>query len=206
MRLISLIHESELQKKTPPSPHLEDDAIIIFDYYVAGVDCYLEYGAGGSTLRAKYLDAKNIISVESSLVWANKIKSSLSSSSNVDLIYCDIGAVGEWGRPNDLHGLSNYHSYMSKPWAVAKQKSLSPRLVLIDGRFRVASFLYSLLCAKKDTIILFDDYTNRAHYHIVEKFCSPLETYGRMALFKVKKDFMLPEIVASIAEYSIISD
>lgn len=46
-------------------------------------------------------------------------------------------------------------------------------MVLVVGRFRVACFVYSLLCAQTRTIILFDDYANREHYHAVEEFSRP---------------------------------
>ncbi len=187
-------------------PHLEQDGLAIFDHYVSGANCYLEYGSGGSTIRALQLKAYNIISVDSSDEWISVVGSAMSSSCNVNLIHCDIGPVGDWGRPSDQQGLSNYHSYMSKPWFVAKEKLLAPSVVLIDGRFRVASFLYSLLCAQPGTIILFDDYMNRPQYHVVEQFCCPYEVHGRMAIFVVSNCYRIPEIVAKIAEYSIIYD
>lgn len=49
---------------------------------------------------------------------------------------------------------------------------------MIDGRFRVACFLYSLLCAETGTVILFDDYSLRFRYHLVEDFCPKVESHG----------------------------
>lgn len=187
----------------PSIPHLEPEALAVFDQYVTGATCYLEYGAGGSTLRAGQLHAQYIISIDSSLAWIKAVKTAMGSPLTVDMIHCDIGEVGAWGRPKDQQGLFNYHFYMSMPWAVARNKLLTPAVVLIDGRFRVACFLYSLICAQPGTIILFDDYANRDHYHVVEDFSVPLETYGRMAIFEVNNNYALPEIVARIAEYSI---
>jgi hypothetical protein len=92
------------------------------------------------------------------------------------------------------------------PWEYANQKSLKPDLILVDGRFRVACFLYSLLCAETNTTILFDDYTERPEYFIVEKFCKLDHTVGRMGFFKVVKDYTIPEICKTISQYSVIPD
>ena len=55
-------------------------------------------------------------------------------------------------------------------------------MVLIDGRFRVACFLFSLLNAKKDSIIIFDDYMNRSEYHVVEEVLPKYEKCGRQVV------------------------
>ena len=60
-------------------------------------------------------------------------------------------------------------------------------MILIDGRFRVACFLYSLINAKEGSIIIFDDYTDRAHYHVVEEVIEVYENCGRQAIFKAPK-------------------
>jgi len=43
----------------------------------------------------------------------------------------------------------------------------------------------SLLAAAPDTPLLFDDYTNRPHYHLVKEFCPIEQSEGRQALFRV---------------------
>jgi hypothetical protein len=189
--------------EVPTIPHLESEGLAVFDRYVSGTSCYMEYGAGGSTLRAEQLHAAHIISVDSSHEWVLAVGSAMGFPPCLDLIHCDIGEVGAWGRPRNMRGLYNYHFYMSKPWEVARNKSLTPAVIMIDGRFRVSCFLYSLLCAKPGTIILFDDYAKRNHYHVVEAFCVPHQVCGRMAIFQVGIGYALPEIVARIAEYSI---
>jgi len=190
----------------PDIPHLEQEALALFDRYVSNVGCYLEYGAGGSTVRAAQLGAQHVVSVDSSREWVKAVRASVGDRSQIYLLHCDIGIVGAWGRPTDQQGLRGYHAYMSLPWSSARRKTLTPNMVLIDGRFRVACFLYSLICAQPGTIILFDDYVNRERYHVVEEFCRPTSLHGRMALFTVDKGFALEDIVARIAEYSIISE
>ena len=66
-----------------------------------------------------------------------------------------------------------------------EREGVSPDLVLIDGRFRVASFLVSALLAQEGCTILFDDYFDRPNYHVVEKYLKPVRKAGRMAEFSV---------------------
>jgi len=205
-------HESEIieandnSPHVPDAPHLEPEALAIFERHVTGASCYLEYGAGGSTVHAARNGARHIITVDSSYNWAEAVRFRVGPASHVNVLYCDIGEVGPWGRPRDDHGLHGYHAYMSAPWEAARRQAQEPSVILVDGRFRVACFLYSLLCAHAGTIILFDDYATREHYHVVEEFSQSQAFYGRMAVFEVNKSFALPAIVSRIAQYSIISD
>jgi hypothetical protein len=75
----------------------------------------------------------------------------------------------------------NFVRYTESLW-VREEK---PDVVLIDGRFRVCGFLTSLMYANAGTIIIFDDYVCRPHYHIVEEFLEPDHFCGRQCIFKV---------------------
>ena len=58
-------------------------------------------------------------------------------------------------------------------------------MIIIDGRFRVVCFLYSLINAKINSIIIFDDYNNRSYYHIIEEVVPIYKICGRQAVFRV---------------------
>jgi predicted RNA methylase len=187
-------------------PHLEEEGLSAFERYVSATRCYVEYGAGGSTLHAVRMGARHVVSVDSSKDWIDSVRRNLPHNVQVDLLYCNIGQVGAWGRPTNNKGLHAYHAYMVAPWNIVHEKSLDPQLIFIDGRFRVACFLYSLICAPQGASILFDDYMTRKQYHVVEEFCARCDNHGRMAVFQVNKQYSLPAIIARIAEYSIIPD
>ena len=87
--------------------------------------------------------------------------------------------------PKDYSKRGNIKKYLNFPW----EQNKSPDFVLIDGRFRVACFLYSLINAKINSLIIFDDYNNRPYYHIVEEIVPIYKICGRQALFKVPKFF-----------------
>jgi len=146
----------------------------------------------------------SIISVDSDRHWIGLVQSSLSEGGGQAFLeHCDIGRVGRWGLPTSHAGISRYWRYMATPWDAAKRHGLVPDTILIDGRFRVASFLYSLVSAREGAVILFDDYHNRPHYAAIERFSKPIESHGRMAVFSAAKGFSVDEISRAIAEFSV---
>jgi hypothetical protein len=169
---------------------------------------YLEYGCGGSTVLAcQQPGIRSVISVDSDQAWTTKVReTTLTSHCRVSVEYCDIGPVEDWGKPIDQSGASTYWRYIADPWRRAAELGEPIDLVLIDGRFRVATFLFSLVASPPGAAILFDDYFNRPKYSVVERFCKPVAQYGRMAAFVVGTYPWGPEIVARIAQYSQISD
>ena len=92
---------------------------------------------------------------------------------------------------------------MHSPW---RHGPVKPDLVLIDGRFRVACFLHSLLAADAGTPLLFDDYTNRPHYHLVEEFCPIAQSEGRQALFRVPEELDREVIGRELEGFLMVRD
>lgn len=141
---------------------------------------YGEYGCGASTIWvAKNTNCK-ILSADSSREWVNKVIEK-SSSNNVFVEYIDVGPVGEWGRPKDYSMRKNFAEYTDSIWL----REVKPDLVLIDGRFRVCCFLTVLKYCDVGTKIIFDDYNERGHYHVVEEILRPIKINVRQAIFEV---------------------
>ncbi|MDB2388614.1 hypothetical protein N9W47_05090, partial [Alphaproteobacteria bacterium] len=80
---------------------------------------------------------------------------------------------------------NNFIDYIGAVWHF----NLKADVILIDGRFRVACFIYSLLNAEEGSVIIFDDYINRSFYHVVEEIVPRFDECGRQAVFKVPKQF-----------------
>nr|WP_319513673.1 hypothetical protein [uncultured Cohaesibacter sp.] len=145
----------------------------------------LEYGSGGSTVIASQMENKKIFSVESDFDWTQRLQKhiiELASPSLPLVFYVDIGNTGEWGRPLDDSNWTNFYQYPMSIWHL--DTFCDPDVVLIDGRFRAACMIYSLMRIVKPTIILIDDYVDRIPYHIIEQIISPSEVVGRMAVFE----------------------
>ena len=142
-----------------------------------------EYGCGSSTEWVLKNTNANILSVDSSRDWVDKIISGNAEyNKRIKLKHIDLGEVENWGRPIGYEKSYNFINYFNWIWT----QDIIPDTVLIDGRFRVCCFLTSIKYGKEDTKIIFDDYNNRPYYHVIEKFIKKEQTCGRQALFIVE--------------------
>ena len=170
----------------------------LFKELIKLAEIYFEYGLGKSTeFVFKYSNA-SIFAVDTSNDWVRKIQSleAIESSNRLNLYWVDVGEIGQWGTPTSFKMRHNFKKYSELLWLNNK----TPDLVLIDGRFRVSCFLTSVKFAPVGTKILFDDYTDRPFYHVVEEFCQKLDTCGRQALFEVNrkaKDQISDDVIQS---------
>lgn len=176
---------------------------VLFKKYLKKCRIYGEYGCGLSTQYV--LDNTNcsIISIDSSNEWVEIVKSRSINLERLQINYVDVGVVGEWGRPVDYKNRDNFKNYTDKLWEQVEK----PDLVLIDGRFRVACFLTCLLKAEVGTVIIFDDYTDRPEYHVVEEFIPVKEICGRQAVFFVdRKIHNINEVYKILERFYYVMD
>ena len=146
----------------------------------------LEYGSGGSSVLASALQDKLVFSVESDRDWAIRLQREIDTRDlpSPALVYhVDIGPTGDWGRPLGPEAWMRFHHYPLAIWYEPFFRQ--PDVVLIDGRFRPACLMATLLRTRKPVTVLFDDYTTRPAYHSVEAFLKPAEIVGRMAVFEI---------------------
>jgi hypothetical protein len=122
---------------------MDEDGLKFFMNAISRSNCFLEYGCGGSTAyAANVAKVKTILSVDTSKEWINKVVGSLSQAESRLLInHCDFGELRKWGKPVNRDKSAHFWRYMVTPWVAAKENNLIPDTVLVDGRFRVASFL-----------------------------------------------------------------
>jgi hypothetical protein len=148
----------------------------------------LEYGSGGSTIYGGKSNAKAIISTENDKKFLDKVVAEYNKDGPLLVpIHVYVGETKMWGYPINKDYQHRWPEYPVAPWNMAKEKGIDPDTIIIDGRFRVACFLYSIGHAKPGTIIFWDDYVNRGSYHAVEDICKPRKTIGRAAVF-IKED------------------
>jgi hypothetical protein len=151
-----------------------------FKYYLAQSKIYFEYGVGSSTKYALLYSSTYVYSVDTSKEWLSKY-TELNSNRFIGY-WVDLGPLREWGSPIGFSKHFNFDEYVSILWDKCVFK---PDLVLIDGRFRVACFLKTILESELGTKIIFDDYVHRPQYHIVEEILKVSQFSKRQALFIV---------------------
>ena len=178
---------------------------VLFKDLVKKVDVYGEYGCGKSTKWVLNNTSANVIAVDTSSEWVDAVKKdNKRNDDRLNIHHSDLGNVGEWGRPFSYEKMDFFSDYTDYIW----KQNQTPKLVLVDGRFRVCCFLTSLKFAEEGTKILFDDYTNRPHYHLIEKYVSRVKEYGRQCLFVVplKSEIDMDELDKDIASFRIVMD
>lgn len=178
---------------------------MLFKVNIKGISVYAEYGVGESTVWVLKNTKSNIIAVDSSKEWLEKIKlktSSRDTSNRIDFNWVDLGPLSNWGKPTSYAKIENIDTYLNYIW----QQSLKPNLVLIDGRFRVACFLTCLLKADSGTKLIFDDYVNRPYYHIIEKIIEPAQLSPRQALFIVPVNIDKIRVQKYLEKFLLVMD
>jgi len=166
---------------------------------------YGEYGCGQSTNWVLRNSKADIHSVETSREWFEITKkNNVKYQERLNIKLIDLGEVGNWGRPINYDNSNKFFHYTNSIWELSEK----PDTVLIDGRFRVCCFLTSLKYAKQGTKIIFDDYCNRPHYHIVENHIQKEETFRRQCLFIVpnQKDINFIDLDKDIQNFRFVMD
>lgn len=167
----------------------------------------LEFGSGGSTLLAAQKTGRKVFSVECDAKWAEMMEEKVRSQgaeAYTHIHYVDIGKTKAWSRPVNRDYLQNWPSYAISVWD--RPDFIDPDVVLIDGRFRPACFLVTLMRIKKPTVILWDDYVERRQYHVAETLLKRSKTIGRMVQFDAVPGLFKPEHLALLAQKMLDPD
>lgn len=171
-------------------PRMTNEEIKLLAKYLSMCTNYLEFGCGGSTYMAsRFVNIKNIYSIEASLEWSEKIKNNFYIKRRLDnnkiiIDYVDInGNDKNWSVPKNKAKIDNWKDYYN-PWSKILFK---PDIILVDGRFRVACVLHALKHISDSCHILIHDYKERHQYHIIENFLDIVERSNTLYIFKKKK-------------------
>ena len=180
--------------EVPTEPHFDEYSTQYFRDQLRKARNYLEYGSGGSTILANQM-VTNLVSVDSDASFLADVRRKLSETDRramAKLIHVNIGLTVDWGMPvftkPTARRVRRWEEYAKAPWRYFRTIGQQPDLILVDGRFRVACVLESLLCLSplSETKILLDDYIDRPEYSVIEQFAD-VEMVGRMAVVRPRK-------------------
>lgn len=164
-------------------PQMTAAEVTQLELQLAGRESLLEFGSGGSTIVAAR-QVGRIVSVDSDPAWLTRVAAELTHVPvEFTPYHADIGPVGEWGWPADESRLRDWPHYHAHIW---RHLSGSPDAVLVDGRFRVACLLQAIIHCRPDTMLIFHDFWNRPHYHIVLKHADVLARVDSLAVLRAK--------------------
>ena len=169
----------------PERPALFDGDDALFIQLARRAKAYGEYGVGASTRWVYCNTQARILAVDTSLDWINHVVEVQGTDDRMEVRHVDLGPLGDWGWPLSYTRRAHFGDYVASIW----QRQQKPDLVLVDGRLRVACFLYSLLNSEPGCNILFDDYIERQRYHWIEEIVPRAEVCGRQSLFVTPREF-----------------
>jgi hypothetical protein len=178
----------------PSEPQFDEEGMAYFRKQLESARNYLEYGSGGSTILANGL-VNTLVSVDSDAGLVADVRRKLAEAGRrtmTRLIHVNIGLTYDWGMPvftkPTLRRVRRWEEYPTRPWRYLRSITQQPDLILVNGRFRVACVLESLLSLSplSNTQILLEDYAERPHYQVVERFAD-LERVGRMAVLRPRR-------------------
>ena len=144
----------------------------------------------------------NITSIESDNNWIAHLKSWNLIQHNLHtkrlcFHHIDIGRIGDWGVPLELDKKESFPKYSLD---IFKQKD-DFSMVFIDGRFRVACILASIMYCKPNIRIFVHDFNNRPQYHKVLAFLDFVDTCDTLAEFKIKDNIDRQALSAMYEEF-----
>lgn len=198
-----------------PLPYMSENEIAMFSDYLHRSSRVSEFGAGRSTAFAIRAGVNRLVSVESDAGWLSRVREdSAVQSALIDnrlhLVHADIGPVGKWGFPNDRTEISKWHSYPEAPWPVWEQLGEHPDLVLVDGRFRVACCLRSLLWRGEQMrdsafhVLLHDVSDKRPGYAVVFDWMDLVDRVDSLCAFAPKASIDITYLERAYAKAVLI--
>lgn len=198
-------------------PYMSDKEIVLLEKYFRNSTNYFEFGAGGSTCYAIKNNIENIESVETETGWfkqlikdplvLNKVNQQKLKIHLFPLNFNWKKAVSwslnhtEYLKTCDKSNWPNYSKTI-------RNCNLKLNLVLVDGRFRVASTLETIKKVDNDCFILIHDYRQPNNgirgYEFVEKYLDIIEHVDTLYVFKKKQNINLDEIDKDLEIYYTI--
>jgi len=139
---------NDIDSELPPELVSEKE-IHLMRKQMCSASSYLEFGAGGSTLLAINNGIRKLVTGDSDRAWIDRVNRRIQhlgcDTTNIRLVFSDIGPTGKWGYPLGEEAIRYWPMYYAGPWRTFLKLGGLPDLIYIDGRFRLACALYSIL-------------------------------------------------------------
>lgn len=169
-----------LPKEIKCKPHFIDEELTAFLSLLTKDTIYFETGSGCSSIIAKYY-AKKTYAVEGCIKY---YKIGIENGLKDAIIFNDLKPDNfEWSFPGKNSNLDNWKKYFQ-----SYKKEYNADVILIDGRFKVATAMDIFDKIRDDTIVLLHEYFERPSYFILEEYYDYVYHWGRLYAFVKKKN------------------
>ncbi|MBY5967883.1 tetratricopeptide repeat protein [Halomonas denitrificans] len=179
--------------RLPDAPHMTVSEQQLFLDALRKTQRYFEFGSGGSTIWATR-EGISVHGVESDANWVQALREACGETCKVRSV--DIGSTREWGFPVDTRPDERFEAYSLAIHDMADAFDL----ILIDGRFRVACTLQSIIHTiqnadrPRDTRLFLHDFWDRPHYHSVLEFLEEEKRVDTAGIFRIKEGLSLDRL------------
>ncbi|MCA0974294.1 tetratricopeptide repeat protein [Halomonas denitrificans] len=179
--------------RLPDAPHMTVSEQQLFLDALRKTQRYFEFGSGGSTIWATR-EGISVHGVESDANWVQALREACGETCKVRSV--DIGSTREWGFPVDTRPDERFEAYSLAIHDMADAFDL----ILIDGRFRVACTLQSIIHTMRnadrprDTRLFLHDFWDRPHYHSVLEFLEEEKRVDTAGIFRIKEGLSLERL------------
>lgn len=175
-----------------------------FEKYVLKSKRYLEFGIGGSTIFYLRNSSGKMCCVESRNEWLDFMRKKnvivkQEAKGYLKIFDVDIGPIKEWGYPLNENSREKFPNYSKAVFETSDDKY---DLILVNGRFKVACVLASLIHQRKyNPVIAIHDFETRENYHVVLKYLNVIEKADTLGIFRIKKDVNDEELIAEYENF-----
>ncbi|RYY86487.1 hypothetical protein EON63_05680 [archaeon] len=171
---------------------MTDKEKILLHRNLLNASVYFEYGCGGSTeLVCVNHPNMEIHSIDTSAKWIEAVQDHKCIQDGIEkkrvhMTWVDIGDLTRFGYPATEAKKHQWPVYSESIKTVGQNVDF----VLIDGRFRVASCLKSLLNTNPArTKIAIHDFFVRTPYYVVLKYADVIDCQNQLIVLRAKPDF-----------------
>jgi hypothetical protein len=163
---------------------MKSNEILLFKKYIKNSKNYFEFGSGGSTVFVYNESNANIITVDNSQEWLEKVSSIIQDPKRLECIYVNTGETIEFGQPANYNNKNDWYKYYT---SINNYSHINIDTILVDGRWRVNCALQATKIFP-DSIIMIHDFRPRKHYHWVLEFLEEIEYAETLSVFRKKKN------------------
>ena len=168
-----------LNKKIKCIPHLTKNELIAFLSFLTNDTIFFETGSGCSSIIAKNY-VKKSYSIEGGKDWYEiGIKNGLKEN----LVFHDLKPDNPiWSKPGKNSTMEDWKKYFQ-----SYNKSYNANVILLDGRFKVATAMDIFDKIDDNTIVLIHEYTQRQIYFILDEYYQYIYHWDSLTAFVKKK-------------------
>ena len=156
-------------------PHLNNRELMALLSLLSNDTIFFETGSGCSTIIAKFFAKKTYAIEGCKKFYEYGIENGLKNN----IIFKDLKPDNPtWSYPGKKSNLKDWKNYFQ-----SYKKEYNADVILIDGRFKVATAMDIFNKIRNDTIVLLHEYNIRPSYYIIEKYYKYIYHWGSLFLF-----------------------